>query len=247
MDMVDNIIDGVYANVTRINPETLSATARSFLKSLRESIREHQKIDKRLGNLIVKTLIKYHNDTGESLIPRIAELATVSFFVTHPYRHYAPKTAEFLILGAIFAVLTVSDQEEEITDLIQQTIVAIMTNPIYEFTAQERKTIVAIIYRINGYLATLNKFANRFTGYLGVIDQALREGLKEALEICNVPTEEINFSLEEKNFILHKLSGILYFGLYLAWPMFNITSSALAKWLNSKTGLEVWPAKKEHF
>lgn len=247
MDMVDNIIDGVYANVSRINPETLSPTARGFLKALRESIREHQKIDKRLGNLVVKTLIKYHNDTGESLIPRITELVTVAFFVTSPYRHYAPKIAEFVILGAIFAVLTISDSDEEIIDLIQQTIVAIMTNPIYEFTSQERQAIGAVIYRVNGYLATLNKFSNRFTGYLGLIEQALHEGLKEALEICNAPAEEINHALDNKKFVLHQLSGVLFFGIYLAWPMFNITSSALAKWINSKTGLEVWPQKKEHF
>ena len=245
--MVDNFIDGGYSGGTRINPETLSPTARGFLKSLRESLREHKRIDKNLGNLLVKTLIKYHNDTGESLIPLITELVTVSFFVINPYRQYAPKVAEFLIFGAIFSILTISTEETDIIDLIEQTIIAILTNPIYEFNPQERHTIAGITNRISGYLETLNKFSNRFTGYLAMIDHALQEGLIEALEICNVPAEEINQAKNPNKYFLQHLSGVLYFGLYMAWPMFNITSSGMLKILNSKTGIEVWPEKRDRF
>lgn len=245
--MVDNLIDGVYANVTRINPETLSPVARGFLKSFRENLREHKRIDKNLANLLVKTLIKYHNDTGESLIPKITELSTVAFFVIHPYRDYAIKVAEFIIFGAIFSILTISDQEPEITDLIEQTIISIMTNPIYEFTAQERLAIIGLLGRISGYLQTLDKFSNRFTAYLPLINKSLREGMVQALEICNASAEEINYVKDEKKHLFEKILGSVFFVLYLAWPMFNITSSGIIKWLNSKTGIELWPQKNDHF
>ncbi len=243
--MVNNFIDGIYASVTRINPETLSLSGRAFLKALREDIKNRRTIDKNLGNLIVKHLIKYHNDTGESLLPLLTEMVTISFFAIDPHRKYFIKVTEFVIFGAIFTALTITDENNEINDLIIQTMIAILTNPIYEFTAVERVHVARLVMRIEGYLKVLNRFTHRFTEQLPLIDKSLEEGLVQGLEICNATADEINNASSKKYTWDFWLGGV-YFILYLCWPMFNITTHVFIKWLNSKTGIEIWPEKTEH-
>ena len=105
LSMVDNLVSGIYANISKINPETLSPEGKLFLRSCRETLQENRAIDKNIGNLIATTLIKFHNDRGEDLTQLLLELITISFHVIEPYRKYALDVAEYLLLGAIFAVL----------------------------------------------------------------------------------------------------------------------------------------------
>lgn len=242
--MVDNIIDGVYANVTRINPETLSPYARSFMKSFREDIKQYLAIDKNLGNLLVKTILKYHNDTGESLMPLITELSTVSFFVIEKYRKYYLKVVEYILLGIIFGILTVTDDEQEIGDLIQQSILAVLTNPIFEFSAEERLSITKTAVGIIGYIKMLNFFTHRFTDYLPLIKSAVSEGLVQALEICGAGQDEINAVKDDQYALLNEAWGKTKFFINVAWPMFNINIHSLIRWLNKKSGIEFWPEKE---
>jgi hypothetical protein len=239
--MVDNMINGIYGNITRINPETLSAEAKYFMRSLREDLKQRLSIDKNLGNLVAKTLIKYHNDKGEQILPLVVELITVSFFVTERLRKLAIKVSEYLILGTIFATLTITEEEKEIADIIEQLIVAIYTNPIYEFDYKERASLTKTIYQTIGYIEILDKFAHSFTAYLPLIKRSLLEGLEQSLEICNVTAEELNNSKNEKLFQLDLFWGKLKFFINFAWPMFNLNLNSVVKWINKKTGIEIWP------
>lgn len=241
--MVDNLIDGVYANVTRINPETLSPYARSFMKSFREDIKQYRTIDKNLGNLLVKTILKYHNDTGESLMPLITELSTVAFFVIERHRRYYLKVIEYILLGLIFGILTVTDDRQEINDFIQQGILAVLTNPIFEFTAEERLNVTKTAARVIGYIKMLNFFTHRFTNYLPLIKSALTDGLVQALEICGASQDEINAIKDNQYGLLNEFWGKTKFFLNFAWPMFNVNTHSLIRWLNKKFGIEFWPEK----
>lgn len=243
--MVDNLIDGVYANVTRINPETLSVYARTFLKTFREEIKQSRTIDKNLGNLIVKTIIKYHNDTGESLIPLMTELTTVSFFVIEGYRRFYNRVVEYLLLGTIFGVLTVIEDKEEIKDIIEQTVLAILTNPIFEFTSLERLNIAKISLATEGYIEMLDKLTHRFAAHLPLIRESLKEGMIQALEICNASQDEINMLKNDMYSKGNNLWGRVKFFLNFAWPKFNVNFNSTMRWLNNKTGIEFWPEEKK--
>jgi hypothetical protein len=239
--MVDNFISGIYTNISRINPDTISAEAKLFLKNFREEIKLRRSIDKSLGNLIAKTLIGYHNDKGESIIPLVVELTTVAYFAIGSYREFALDVTEFIIMGTIFGVLTITTDEKEITDVIEQLMVGILTNPIFEFDPGERKKIASLVYQVDAYLGTLNFFSGRFTHYHPLIRAALLSGLSQALEICNATAEEINAGQDQRKYFLDRMLGRFKFYVYLFWPMFNITSNTMIKWLNKKTGIEIWP------
>ena len=44
-------------------------------------------------------------------------------------------------MGTIFASLTITEDESEIATIIEQLMVAIFTNPVYEFDYRERNAI----------------------------------------------------------------------------------------------------------
>jgi hypothetical protein len=163
--------------------------------------------------------------------------------VISSFRKYVFAVTEFLILGTIFAVLTITEDEKEIAEVIEQLLVAIYTNPIFEFNEQERLGVARITYQIKSYIGMLNFYARRFTNYLPLLKSSLQEGLTQGLEICNVSADELHYAQNPKNFFMDRLLGRLKFYFYLCWPMFNITSNTILRWLNSRTGIEIWPVK----
>lgn len=243
--MVDNVIDGIYAQINRINPETLSKEAKLYLKLLRELLKARQTIDKSIGNLLARTIIKYHNDTGEDIVPLLLELITVSYYAIDPLRTYAPALTHFLILGELFSALTINREEAELATIAEQIVIGVFTNPIFEFDYRERAQLVKIIYRVQGYMRMLSFHTGRFRQMLPVIDNALHTGLEQALEICNVTTEEQQAALNTKNYRWSRLWGRCSFYVHGAWPMFNINSSTILSWINKRTGIELWPIKDQ--
>ena len=241
--MVDNVVGGIYANISRINPETLSAEGKLFLKQYRENLQAHGSIDKNTGNLVARTIIRYHNDKGEDINPLILEMITVGFYAIEPFRKLAINVAEYLLLGVIFAVLTISDDEAEIEQVIEQLMIGIFTNPIYEFDYLERLRLIRLVYQIDTYITTLNFYSGKFGKYIRLINSALRQGLVEGLEICNAGSDEIAAAQEAKRYWVDRWLGRLRFYLNLAWPMFDINSNLIIRWLNRKTGIELWPVK----
>ena len=239
--MVDNVIGGIYANVSKINPETLSAEGKLFLRQYRESLQTNHSIDKNIGNLIAHTIIKYHNDKGEDIIPLVLEMITVAFYAIDPYRKLVMDVAQYLLLGTIFAVLTISEDTEEITLIIEQLMVGIFTNPIYEFDAAERLKLVRLTYQMEAYISTLNFYSGKFSGYIRLINDALRQGLEEGLEICNASAEELLIAQSPRQHFGERWIGRLKFYLNLAWPMFNLNANLIIRWINKKTGIELWP------
>ncbi|MDR2430938.1 MAG: hypothetical protein LBD99_01595 [Candidatus Margulisbacteria bacterium] len=239
--MVDNVVGGIYANISKINPETLSADGKLFLRQYRELLQAQHSIDKNAGNLIAKTIINYHKDKGEDIIPLLLEMITVAFYAIDPYRKLAADAAQYLLLGAIFAVLTISEDETEISAVVEQLMVGIFTNPIYEFDAAERLKLIRLAYQLDGYISTLNFYSGKFSRYLRLINTALRSGLEEGLEICGAGAEEIAAAKENKKHFLDRWIGRIKFYLNLAWPMFNLNASLIIRWINKKTGIELWP------
>lgn len=239
--MVDNMINGIFSQVSKINTETLSPETRKFLKDFREDLKKRKSIDKELGNKIVKTLIKYHNDTGELIQPLLVEMITASFYAIEPYRKYSKYIAEFFMLSSIFTVLTITDNEDEIADLIEQTIIAILTNPIYEFTYHERKQLINLIAQTNGYLAVLNFYTRTFGKYLNLLDKVMQEGFSTGLELCNASKVEFE-EIQNKNH-LYRLKGMLKFLLNLGWPIMNLSKESILKSVEKRTGIRIWPVK----
>jgi len=239
--MVDSVIGGIYANISKINPETLSAEGKLFLRQYRESLQTSRSIDKNIGNLVARTIIKYHNDKGEDIIPLVLEMITVAFYAIEPYRKLALDAAQYLILGVIFAVLTISENTEEIALIIEQLMVGIFTNPIYEFDAAERLKLTRLAYQMEAYISTLNFYSGKFGSYIRLINDALRQGLADGLEICNAGAEEILTAQSPKQHFGDRCIGRLKFYLNLAWPMFNLNANLIIRWINKKTGIELWP------
>jgi len=239
MPMVDSMINGIYSQVSKINTETLSKEARIFLKEFREDLKNRKVIDKELGNRVVKTVVKYHYDTGDLVQPLIVELITVAFHAIEPYRKLFKHIVEYFILASIFAILTITDDTKEIENTIEQVMIAVFTNPIYEFNPHERKQIINITNEAKGYLNILNFFTKKFTSHLKMIDNSLKEGLHASLELCNATTEE--FALINKENHAAKGIGTLKFFLNLGWPIMNINRRSAIKWFEGKTGFKVWP------
>lgn len=244
--MVDNVIDGIYAHINRINPESLSKEAKLYLKTLRESLKSRQTIDKSIGNLLARTIIKYHNDTGEDIVPLLLELVTVSYYAIDPLRAYVPALTHYLLLGELFSALTVTREEQELITIAEQIIIGIFTNPIFEFDYRERAQVVRNIYQVQGYMRMLSFHTGRFRQMLPLIEQALLSGLEQALEICNVTTEEQQAALSAKDHRGSRFWGRCLFYLHGAWPMFNINSSTILSWINKRTGIELWPIKEQY-
>ncbi|MDR1998021.1 MAG: hypothetical protein LBQ83_06835 [Candidatus Margulisbacteria bacterium] len=242
--MVDNVVAGIYANISKINPETLSAEGKLFLRQYRESLQERRSVDKSSGNLVARTIIRYHNDKGEDIKPLLLEMVTVAFYALDPYRRLAIDAAQYLLLGAIFAVLTISEDETEIEETIEQLMIGIFTNPIYEFDAAERLRLIRLTSQIEAYIATLNFYSGKFGRYIRLISAALRRGLEEALEICNAGAEELLSVRENKGHFWDRWVGRCKFYLNLGWPMFNLNANLIIRWLNKKTGIELWPVNR---
>jgi len=239
--MVDNLVNGIFSKVSRINSESLSPEARTFFKQFKEDLVLKHSIDKSLGNLVVKTIIKFHQDKGDSPDALIAELVTVAFHAIEPHRKYAIQVAEYFILSTIFAFLTITEDSKELGNLIEQTIVSVMTNPIYEFDQKERSQLISIIDQVNGYIAILNRFTKTFTSYLPTINSHLREGMRSGLELCNANSSEY-LLLSNTNRIQFVYGSIKFF-LRLGWPLYNFSRNSILKWINKKIGFDIWPTR----
>lgn len=244
--MVDNVIDGIYAHINRINPETLSKEAKLYLKTLREALKARQTIDKSIGNLLARTIIKYHNDTGEDIMPLLVELITVSYYAIDPLRAYIPALTHYILLGEIFSAMTITRDETELTTIVEQIVIGIFTNPIFEFDYRERTQVVRIMYQVQGYIRMLSFHTGRFRKLIPLIEKALVSGIEQSMEICNVTTEEQQAAVLVKNYRWAKFWGRCLFYLHAAWPMFNINSSTILAWINKRTGIELWPIKEQY-
>ncbi|GBR73613.1 hypothetical protein NO1_0957 [Candidatus Termititenax aidoneus] len=241
--MVDNLVGGIYANVSKINPETLSPEGKLFLRRYRESLQENQAIDKNIGNLIATTLIKFHKDKGEDITKLLLELITIGFHAIEPYRKYALPVAEYLLLGAVFAVLAITEDETEIQTVIEQLMVGIFTNPIYEFDLDERLKLSALIHQVGAYIGTLSFWSRQYGRHTRLIKTALQQGLIEGLEICNAGGDELLAAREPKHYALARWKGRLQFYFNLLWPLFDLNANIIIRWLNKTTGLEIWPVE----
>ena len=244
--MVDNVVDGIYAHINRINPESLSTEAKVYLKLLREVLKARQTIDKSVGNLLARTIIRFHNEKGESIIPLLVELTTVSYYGIDPFRQYVPQMTHYLLLGTLFSALTITRDAAELALIAEQVLVGIFTNPIFEFDYRERQQITRQIYQIQGYMRMLSIHTGRFAQMLQTINQALATGLEQSLDICNVTAEELQYATDRHHFGASIWLGRLQFYAHLAWPMFNINSSTILSWINKKTGIELWPIKEQY-
>ncbi|GBR75726.1 hypothetical protein NO2_0374 [Candidatus Termititenax persephonae] len=235
--MVDSLVGGIYANINKINPETLSAEGKLFLRQYRENLQLSRAIDKNAGNLLAKTISKYHNDKGEDVIPLILELTTVAFHAIEPHRKYAVHVAEYLLLGTIFAALVITEDEAEIKLIVEQTLIGIFTNPIYEFTPTERRKISGLVYQVEAYFAALSFWSRRFGKYKNLIRTALRGGLTEGLEIANAGAEELAAAQQLRQFFWSRCWGRLKFYFNLFWPLFDLNANALLRWVNKTAGI----------
>jgi hypothetical protein len=241
--MVSNIIDGIFGNPSRINPESLSLEAKAYLKTIREDIQNRNSIDKTLSTIAAQTILRYFQEYGESPLALLPELTTVSYYVIGGFRQYIANVTFYFILGVTHGLLRVCNDRRELADCLDQLLVAVFTNPIFEFTVSERDTVVGMVHQVRAYLSTIQFYSGQYGELLDAASAALLEGMKNGLEICNAPIDEIQSCAVEKAYVADRWLGALRFYSNLCWPIWNITAMNIVLWIKRKTGIELWPVE----
>jgi hypothetical protein len=241
--MVSNIIDGIFGNTNRINPESLSLEAKTYLKKIREDIKNRNSIDKVMSSIAAETLLQYFQEYGESPLALLPELTTVSYYVIGGFRQYIAQVSFYFILGVTHGLLLICTDQQELADCIDQLMVAVFTNPIFEFTVDERDTVIGMVHQVRTYLGTVQGYSGRYGTLLPTALSALLEGMKNGLEICNAPIDEIQSCVVEKTYTADRWLGRFRFYTNLCWPIWNITAMGFVRWVKRTTGIELWPVE----
>jgi len=227
--------NGVFSNVRRINPETLSPEARAFLREIRNNLRQKKRITTDVSKLVAKTIIKFHYDKGEKIEPLIVEMVTVSVFVISPLWKYIPQMVFFFLLGVIYGIYSITENQEELNESVTQTILAYFTNPIYEFGVKERKKTAEAIFRVGGYLSTANYFSDP-ERRLPALDAVLSSALEDGMSVCDASIEETKY-LRSSLSSYQRFIGRLMFFKTFGWPLLDLDSRRMREKLKEKTGI----------
>jgi len=183
-------INGVVANVNRINLETLSADARVFLRDFRTLLREKKSINTEVSRLVAQSIIKYHNKTGEDIEPFIVEIVTAAIFAISPLWQFIPKLATYFILGITYGLFSITEDKEEIKSGVEQAIVAFFTNPVYEFSTKDRKKFAEAVLQVDGYINMANLYSatNKKIFFLS---KSLITAIEDGYSICQASQVEL--------------------------------------------------------
>ncbi len=230
---MDNQINGIVANVRRINPETLTPEARAFLRNIRAILKEKKSINTNISKLVARTIIRFHYDKGESINPLIVEMATVGMFVISPLWRYIPQMVSYFLIGIVYGCFSITENHEEIQTSVAQAIMAFYTNPIYEFGVKERRRAAEAVFRLEGYLMQANTFSED-SRKIKFLKTTLRQSLEDGFAVCEAGAEETKY-LNSSLGSYQRFIGQLLFFKNFCWPLLDLSSEKVLQTIKAKT------------